>query len=213
VTPATYSVTLTVTDEIGQQGTTTLPVIVAAAVSSPPVSKFTFSPTNPVVGQLVFFDATTSTAQPGLTITDYAWGFGDGTLIQHTSSKTIAHSFGIGANYNVTLTVMDSTGATNSSVLPVIVAPAVAAVANFTFTPAVGVQNQAIMFDGSSSTPSPGGGAIVSWVWNFGDTAVLFNVGATPSHSYAATGTYNVTLTVTDTLGHTGTVSKTLVVQ
>jgi len=49
-------------------------------------------------------------------------------------------------------------------------------------------------------------GSIASRSWNFGDGSS--STGTTPSHTYAASGTYNVVLTVTDNLG--ATASKTL---
>jgi PKD repeat protein len=56
-------------------------------------------------------------------------------------------------------------------------------------------------FDGSGSSDSDG--SIVSYDWDFGDGATAS--GVTASHTYAADGTYTVTLTVTDDLGATGT--------
>lgn len=48
-------------------------------------------------------------------------------------------------------------------------------------------------------------GTIVAWAWDFGDGAT--SAEQHPSHAYAAPGTYSVTLTVTDDLGQTGSVS------
>ena len=66
-------------------------------------------------------------------------------------------------------------------------------------------------FNGSSSTA--GAGVITSYTWNFGDGSALDNTsGANVNHAFVA-GTFSVTLTVTQTNGLTGTVSKTVVVQ
>jgi YD repeat-containing protein len=59
---------------------------------------------------------------------------------------------------------------------------------------------QTINFNGGGSFDSDG--SIVSYSWNFGDGVT--GSGAVPLHNYAATGTYTVTLTVTDNLGAQG---------
>lgn len=50
-------------------------------------------------------------------------------------------------------------------------------------------------FNGSASSDPDG--SIVSYAWDFGDSSAAGS-GATPSHTYAAAGTYTVRLTVTD---------------
>ncbi len=54
-------------------------------------------------------------------------------------------------------------------------------------------------FDGRASADSDG--TITQYAWNFGDGATA--AGATVNHSYASSGSYNVTLTVTDDRGAT----------
>jgi gliding motility-associated-like protein len=48
---------------------------------------------------------------------------------------------------------------------------------------------------------------IVQWVWNLGDTSLTRTNGDTVQHVYAAPGTYQPTLTVTDSLGCSATTS------
>lgn len=62
--------------------------------------------------------------------------------------------------------------------------------------------------DGRGSTDSDG--TIASYAWTYGDGAS--GTGATSSHTYAAAGSYPVTLTVTDDGGAKGTVTKTVTV-
>ena len=64
--------------------------------------------------------------------------------------------------------------------------------------------NLSCSFDGSGSTDSDG--SISSYSWSFGGT------GVTASNTFASAGTYNVTLTVTDNNGATGTVSHSVTV-
>ena len=63
--------------------------------------------------------------------------------------------------------------------------------------------------NGSTSTDADG--TIASYAWDFGDGATA--TGVTPAaHAYAAAGTYQVKLTVTDDKGATGTVTKAVTV-
>jgi len=59
-----------------------------------------------------------------------------------------------------------------------------------------------------TSTPAGGGPTLTSWAWDFGDGGT--STSQNPYHIYAAAGTYTVTLTVTDSLGRTGTTSHTV---
>jgi PKD repeat protein len=58
-------------------------------------------------------------------------------------------------------------------------------------------------FTDSSNDPD---GSIKSWNWDFGDGSTAPD--QNPVHTYAAAQTYNVVLTVTDSAGATGTVTK-----
>ncbi|WP_199424898.1 PKD domain-containing protein [Actinotalea solisilvae] len=62
--------------------------------------------------------------------------------------------------------------------------------------------------DGSGSSDADG--TMVGYAWDFGDGGT--GTGATASHVYAASGTYPVTLTVTDDRGATGTTSRSVTV-
>jgi hypothetical protein len=60
--------------------------------------------------------------------------------------------------------------------------------------PYTGVVGIAVSMDGSASSDPDGD--VLSYAWDFGDTGT--GTGATTSHTYAAPGTYTVTLTVSD---------------
>ncbi|MCJ0904455.1 LamG-like jellyroll fold domain-containing protein [Rhodococcus sp. ARC_M6] len=72
-------------------------------------------------------------------------------------------------------------------------------VASFTET----VKDLSVAFDGSASSDPDG--TIASYEWNFGDNATGNT--AKVDHTYAAAGTYTVTLTVTDSSGAKSTVT------
>jgi PKD repeat protein len=67
--------------------------------------------------------------------------------------------------------------------------------------PASGLVGETLSFSGSGSSDSDG--SIVSYAWDFGD-GITGSGGITVTHSYSTTGSYTVTLTVTDNGGLTG---------
>ena len=71
-------------------------------------------------------------------------------------------------------------------------------IANFTYTPINPTTQDAISFTDASIDPD---GIIANWSWNFGDGNISYDQNAT--HQYADSGTYNVSLTVTDDYGST----------
>jgi PKD repeat protein len=70
------------------------------------------------------------------------------------------------------------------------------------------VDDLKLSVDAAASTDADG--TIADYAWDFGDGAT--GSGATDSHTYAASGTYDVKLTVTDNDGATDTSTKTVTV-
>ncbi len=192
----TFDVTLTVTDDQGATGTDTQQVTVAAP-NQAPSAQFSASCTNLDCS----LDATAS-SDPDGSIASYAWDFGDGNS---GTGKNQTHSYAAAGTYDVTLTVTDDQGATGADAQQVTVM-----VANVTPTAgfAPSCTNLDCSFDGSASTDPDG--SIASYAWNFGDGNS--DTGPNPAHSYTAAGTYDVTLTVTDDMGATGTDTQQVIV-
>ena len=69
--------------------------------------------------------------------------------------------------------------------------------ASFTWTPSIPKVGQTATFDASASKPN--GGIIVDYAWNFGDGSSAN--GRVVAHAYNSSGTYTVTLNVTDSNG------------
>ena len=65
-------------------------------------------------------------------------------------------------------------------------------------------------FSGTLSTDPFPGGVITSYAWKFGDGGVA--AVAAPSHTYAAAGSFTVTLTVKDNYNQTGVITKLVTV-
>ncbi len=157
-------------------------------------------------GLTVTFDASafsgTQTAAPA----SFQWNFGDGTLVQNTTSVTITHVYAASGTYVVNLVVLDAQGVAgkvisqNVTVAPLPVTQA-APIARF----ALATNGLSVGVDASlSSDPD---GTITTYVWNFGDPNSNANTasGQTATHTYGATGAYTVTLVVTDNTGLTAT--------
>jgi formylglycine-generating enzyme required for sulfatase activity/PKD repeat protein len=112
----TFTVKLTVTDNAGLTGAKTLSLTV---VNLAPDTSFSFEPQTPVVGQSVRFDGSASTDRDG-TITSYVWDFnGDGKT--DAAGMEATRTFVEAKTYTVTLSVVDSDGATGTAKQDVVV--------------------------------------------------------------------------------------------
>lgn len=190
-----YSVTLTVTDNQGAQNSVTKTVS-AQDPNKAPVVQFSSS----VNGLVTTFSSAGTTDSDG-TITGLVWDFGDnsGTSTSQNPSYTYTKS----GTYTVTLTATDDDGATTTKSGTVTIAnqPPTAA---FTATPS----QLSVAFDGTGST-DPENDAL-TYAWDFGGGAT--STQATPTYTFAASGTYPVKLTVDDGHGNSDTTTKQVTV-
>jgi PKD repeat protein len=82
-------------------------------------------------------------------------------------------------------------------------------VPDFSFEPKAPKQLETVTFNASSDPPNPALDAnLTSYVWDFGDGDT--GSGRFTSHQYRDAGVYSVTLTVTDSTGQTGSLSKSV---
>lgn len=172
------------------------------------IPAFTFTPTSPKVLDTVSFNASTTTngGTACASACSYGWTFGDGTS---GSGVATTHDYRTSGSFQVVLTVTDSRGAQATAVQLVTVAPGTPPEATFTFSPQPALVNQDIFFNAEASVPAPGR-RIVGYGWNFGDGRTAS--GVTVARSYANTGTFIVTLRVTDDAGATSTATETVLV-
>lgn len=107
----TYTVVLTVTDEVGQVGTVSQSI---AATVGAPGAVFTMNPSPATVGATVTFDALGSSSTSP--IQRYEWNFGDGTPIVSVNAPTTTttHAFAVAGPYTVRLTVYDLNGSSST---------------------------------------------------------------------------------------------------
>lgn len=160
-----------------------------------------FTPTT--AGLRVTVDGSAS-SDPDGTIASYAWTFGDGGT---ASGATASHTYATAGSFPVKLTVTDDRGGVATKTLTVTVAPAPNQAPTAAFTAAA--SGLGVTVDGAGSSDADG--TIASYAWTFGDGGTA--TGATASHTYAAAGTFDVVLTVTDNAGATGTVTKQVTVK
>lgn len=158
------------------------------------IAKFTFTPSDPRILDTVTFDASLST-NGGVSCggnCSYTWNFGDGST---GTGVVTTHQFRAVNTYPVTLTVTDARGAQAFSTLPVPVGAGAPPTVTFTTSPEEPQPGQTIFFNASESKAAEGR-VLVEYFWDFGDGATASGVAVT--HSYAAEGTYVVTLKITD---------------
>lgn len=100
-----YTVTLVVTDNVGQQGTASTTADVTDAPNRAPVAD-PGGPYSAEPGTPVSFDGSGSSDADG-TVASYAWDFGDGNV---GSGSATTHAYSAAGTYTVTLTVTDDLG-------------------------------------------------------------------------------------------------------
>lgn len=149
----------------------------------------------------VTFDGSASTDADG-TISSYEWDFGDGNT---ATGVNAAHVYAAEGTYTVKLKVTDNFGGVNEITKDVAVTdPNALPTATFTSV----ATDLSATFDASGSADPDG--TINSYDWDFGDGEG--GTGVAPSHEYAAAGSYDVKLTVTDNRGGTAEFTKSVVV-
>ncbi|MEO8034139.1 MAG: PKD domain-containing protein [Acidobacteriota bacterium] len=189
-----YNVVLTVSGGGAQSQASRLITISAALPGL--AAAFSYAPSAPRTAQDVTF-----TDQSTGGVTSWAWSFGDGTS---SSQQNPTKHYNTAGLYGVILTIFrNSESATVSHTVNVGAATPAAVLPVASFDIPSGAQSgQSVAFSDRSTDAT-------SWSWNFGDGSVSSL--QSPSHTYAAPGTYSVILTVSNATG-TSAISHALVV-
>ena len=200
VTPGTYTVRLSVTDDSGATASTTRTVTASALPNQPPTAAIS-APT--INGRTVTVSGSGSSDADG-TIASYGWDFGDGTT---AVGPTAAHTYATDGTRTIGLTVTDDDGATDTTTRTMTVAtpanqPPSAAIS------APVISGRTVTVSGTGSTDADG--TIASYAWAFGDGGTAN--GATATYTYPSDGARAITLTVTDDDGATATASRQVTV-
>lgn len=216
--PTSYTVTLTVTDNIGQQATNTLLVSLNNTPPIVDINSFADGAFYPVGRDTTWqLTAQVSDAEHGPAQLTYAWQVilhhntheHPGALVPSVSSTAITSGEGCDGQvyaYEVRLTVTDAAGLSTTDVnwlyprcyaVPPTAVIQVSALAGFA--------PFSVDFDGSGSYDP---GTITGYQWNFGDGTS--STSPTPTKVFTDTGDHLVTLTVTDNDGLTGMATRTI---
>ena len=176
-----YNVTLTVVNSAGESTDTIQielppPLTSVQAVASA-------APLTTIIGKSIQFDASGSTGD----IASYSWDFGDGSGT--STERSPVYAYQANGEYTVTLSLVGQDGSSSQSTVVIQITPPLQAA--FTLNPEMVVFGVPVTFDSSGST-----GNIVTYAWNFGDGGT--SAEANPTYTYAAPGTYPVSLVVSD---------------
>lgn len=187
--PGNYNVNLIATTSDGCTGSAVKQVTVFAVPTA------AFAVNNVCEGLAAQFN---DQSTPLGSITGWNWNFGNGGT---STQQNPAYSYANPGTYNVKLVVGSGTGCLDSITQQITVHEKPTAAFNQTD---VCVGTAMNFTDGSTV----GTGTITGWGWNFGDgnTSTQQN----PSHNYAFSGQYTVTLIVTTNNGCADTISQTV---
>ena len=131
--------------------------------------------------------------------TSWRWDLGNGTVSFLRNPSIIYHNPG---QYTVKLVVTNASGSDSvvrTNMISVFAKPTV----NFSASSISGCAPMNVNFTDQSI---PGSGTLNSWQWDFGDGT--FSTTQNPSHIYTATGSYNLSLLVTNIHGCVNTITN-----
>ena len=181
VSSGTFTVTL-IAENVFTGNSDTLTATNLITVAPDPIASFTAAPLNGCsnTNQIAFTNNSTGA-------TSYSWDFGDGN---GSTTNNPVHHYSNPGTYNVILIASNNTGcsdlALQSNYINIYDTP------DATFSSNLSSScdpNELFSF----STSDPG---ITSWYWDFGDGTT--STAANPSHTYGTTGSFDVTLIVSN---------------
>jgi len=193
--PGVYTVTLIATNS---QGSNTKTHVGAITVLSSPIVNFSANVLSGCPPLTVTFTDLSNPVVAGPAI--YGWGFGNGST---AASQHATYTFTLPGLYPITHTVKNSGGCITSLVKNQYINVYTPPVADFSFTTICTTPGT------TTFTTSITGIGPYTYNWNYGDGTPNGTTN-NPTHTYATSGTYNVTLIVTDVNGCKDTVVKQL---
>ncbi len=198
-TAGAFNVSLVVKDDKGAKSKAAYTMVV---VAPPPTASMSIADT------LTNITFSVDNSSLGGLITDFAWNFGDSSLVVKGSS--VAHQFVDNGTYHAALTITYQGQSVTASVGVTIQNRApVANITPVSLPPYL--SNKAVSFNGAASGDADG--TIILYAWDFGDQAMANGSALkTVDHSFAMPGNYTVKLTVTDNDNATGTAQMSITI-
>lgn len=135
--------------------------------------------------------------------TSWSWAFGNGNTSNLQNPSAVYNTPGV---YSVTLTASD---ASSSSTIIKTITVHTNPVAGFSLVANPHCVGSPVLFSDNSTL---GSAPISTWSWDYGDGNNQNTVTGSASHVYTATGTYPVSLIITDGNGCTGSAVGTLTI-
>jgi PKD repeat protein len=180
VTRGGKHVTLTATNDCGSSALTINFMIIVTAAPAP-VAAFSQSGTGGCAPVTIDF-----TNESTGSVSGWSWDFGDAAT---DTAANPSHTYLLAGTYDVRL-IATGYGSADTLTVPAAVVVGAVATASFTVSDSLVTAGVPVTFT-STATGGP-----TAWAWDFGDATT--DTLANPSHSYAADGTYDVTLIVTN---------------
>lgn len=195
--PGTYTVSLTVTNDCGQDETVEQDLIVVQPACDAPVTDFT--------SDVVFGEAPLDVSFSDLSTgaDEWLWDFGDGTT---STAINPVHTYTEPGRYDVSLVTTNECGSDERRVREYVQVIPVCGPPTAAFDADVRSGDAPLRVRFTDRTAEE----IETWFWEFGDGST--STEQHPEHIYTEAGTYSVALTVVDACGEDRTVRTDFVV-
>lgn len=187
----TKSIVLVVKDENGCRDTSRTTIFVSSVATNATLSN--------TIGCVPSFSLTgTANATSDAAITNYSWNFGDGSPVNSSATSTlVSHTYTTATTpftiYNISLTVTNINGCTDTKTYPVKM--------NAPSTPSIS-GSPIQLCAGKTVTLSTTATGVNTYTWNYGDgTPVGITTNSTITHPFLTGGNYSVTLILEDVAG------------
>jgi PKD repeat protein len=173
----------------------------ATVTNEEPSANFTYYPSQPQASETIHFEPD---AQDALAIRSYEWDFGDGST---SEAEQPEHVYDASGTYEVQLTVTDALGRTDSKTQTLHVVNS-RPIVSLQFDPEPASEGELTELDAVATDRD---GEILTYDWSIPNRTKAS--GTSVNHTFTETGTYDVSVTVTDDEGAQASANEQLIVR